>query len=195
MKRWLKPVLTTGLAWLGLAGLTDNIVEWQNWFEVGIMQHWRSVKTWIIAVLLDWVPFRVPSWGIDWLVVGSIHMRAAMLERIKILELKFVRPYETTRSKVAFRVLAAALNTLWLLLFWPLPLGLNVYDFLNEYSREDQKMFSIIRRAKGWERSPYWREDLANAVANDSTRRQIVSSIVLFIPILFVCSTVLYEFG
>lgn len=75
--RFVKLLVATGLAWLGLAGLVDAWLEWQQWFEQGVMQHWRSVKVWIVAVLLDWVPFNIPLWIIDYSVVGMIVVRCA----------------------------------------------------------------------------------------------------------------------
>jgi hypothetical protein len=64
------------LAWLGLAGVSDAIVDWQLWFEHGIMSHWRSTKEWITAVLLWWLPFSLPSWTLDYFLLGGIVARA-----------------------------------------------------------------------------------------------------------------------
>ena len=69
-------VIGTLLAWLGLAGLSDSILEWQTWFEQGIMQHWRSIKEWMIAVVLDWVPFNVKSWMIDYSTISAVVARS-----------------------------------------------------------------------------------------------------------------------
>lgn len=64
------------LSWIGLAGLADNIVEWQQWFEIGIIQHWRFTKAWATETCFYWLPFPIPSWLIDYSVLGSIYIRA-----------------------------------------------------------------------------------------------------------------------
>lgn len=63
------------LSWLGLAGLSDAIVEWKNWFEIGVMTHWRDVKNW----LLQWVPFDIPSWVIDYTLLGLVYLRSVLV--------------------------------------------------------------------------------------------------------------------
>lgn len=56
--------------WLGLAGFADNVVEWKSWFEYGIMEHWRAVKTFIISNYFYWLEFKVADFFIDYVMLG-----------------------------------------------------------------------------------------------------------------------------
>lgn len=71
-----KTFITFALSCLGLSGISDNAVEWKTWYEFGIMQHWRSFKEFTYEALLFWVPFELPNWSIDYLLLGAIFARA-----------------------------------------------------------------------------------------------------------------------
>lgn len=72
----LKLILVLPIAWLGLSGFADNIIEWKAWYEVGVMTHWRSFKDLVSETFLFWVPFSLPSWTIDYLILGIIFARS-----------------------------------------------------------------------------------------------------------------------
>ncbi len=77
--KYLKIICVTVLAWLGLAGLTDNMIEWQSWFEQGIMVHWRSIKAWFSAVVFGWFPWEIPDWFYDYVIIGGLYTRGMTL--------------------------------------------------------------------------------------------------------------------
>lgn len=180
----------TMLTWLGLAGLSDEIVEWQAWFEQGVMQHWRSIKEWVIAILFWWVPFRVPSWLIDYFVVGAIVFRAggavkwnenwrygperALAEYGYIplhWRIEWLMSHTLTLSRFPAHVI--------FVFIWPLAF-----------------LMMIAEAIRGRAFSPK-----ITASANEKRRHMIVWltriiwQFVGFIPVLFACSTVLYKLG
>jgi len=52
--------------WLSVAGIADNIIEWKQWFEVGVMEHWRAVRQYIMS----WLPFEISKFWVDYLLIG-----------------------------------------------------------------------------------------------------------------------------
>ncbi|WP_171633190.1 hypothetical protein [Ruegeria sp. HKCCD6119] len=178
----------TALAWLGLAGLSDGVVEWKSWFEQGVMQHWRSVKEWITAVLLWWVPFRVPSWLIDYLVIAMIVVRTSPVPRWKenwrfgpedaqekYGYIPFTWKLEWAMSQVFIRWPRLAL----LFFSWPILFPLMTVEAIRGRAfAPEVNVDPKERRSKviGWYRRISW-------------------SFISFIPVLFVCSTMLYEHG
>ena len=76
---WWQVFIGLLLGWIGLAGFADNLVVWKEWFDVGIMAHWRALKYLIIDELLFWLPFRVPDWFFDYIVIGLIFGRSYFL--------------------------------------------------------------------------------------------------------------------
>ena len=180
------------LTCLGLAGLSDAIVDWQNWFEQGVMQHWRSVKAWVTAILLWWVPFRVPSWLIDYFVISAIVVRTSpapkwnerwrfgpedALEVYGYIPLTWKLEWLMSHMLTPQRLPA----TLVVFILWPLLLLVAIVEvvrgksFAPEYA---EKTTAIEKRRVtiAWLSRMGW-------------------AFVSFIPVLFVCSTVLYELG
>ncbi|WP_306113279.1 MULTISPECIES: hypothetical protein [unclassified Roseovarius] len=76
MKNFVVQTFLMLLAWIGLSGLADGIVEWREWYEFGVMEHWRIVKAWITDTLLFWVPFNIPDWLVDSTLVGTVLLRS-----------------------------------------------------------------------------------------------------------------------
>ena len=185
---WMRWVIMTLLAWLGLAGLSDNIVEWLDWFEQGVMEHWRSVKEWTIAVLLWWLPFRVPSWAIDYLVISAIVLRASPTPRWNegwdfgpsqareyYGRIPFAWKLEWAMSHVIQRWPRAVL----LFFSWPLFLPFGFIEAIRgrAFANEIEYDASQVRSAMvGWLTKIAWVG-------------------MSFVPVLFVCSTVLYKHG
>lgn len=168
-------LITTALAWLGLAGLSDAIIEWQHWFEQGVFQHWRSVKEWTIAVLLWWVPFKIPSVAIDYLVVGAIVVRA-------IPPRNWAIPDDTHPVSRWFDVFLSNLfldlpQRIFLVLIWPVviinSLAMIILDFPHD---PDEKKPRVRRHYMIWV-------------------RKMGVYFLGFIPFLFAVSTLLYDFG
>lgn len=58
---------STGLQLLGLAGLCDSIVQWNDFVQAGILNHYDQLK----ATLLFWIPPVIRGYPIDYLVVGG----------------------------------------------------------------------------------------------------------------------------
>lgn len=81
----VKWTVVTLLSWLGLAGIADNVLEWQRWFDIGVLQHWTSIKVWVSVVLFSWLPFQIPSWILDYFAAGSVVARATHIDRERIL--------------------------------------------------------------------------------------------------------------
>lgn len=173
-------IVLTLLAWLGLAGVSDNWVEWQNWFEIGIMQHWRSVKEWLIAVVFDRMPFQVQPWMIDWVLVGSIVSRSfhtPMPSNPTGAELDWDLWLEWRIRQIFSRV--------FVVLFWPLYLFAMLV--VTEKNRRE-----LIRDGKLKPRQ-YDHEIYASTYSK--WKLLLFWNFILFIPVLFVCSTWLYKFG
>ena len=66
---------------LGLTGLVENIVIWH-----GFIAEIVSVYTESKAILFGWLPFTIPSWAEDYLIVGlglaTSHIRASFIGTI-----------------------------------------------------------------------------------------------------------------
>lgn len=179
------------LAWLGLAGMSDAIVTWQAWFEQGVMQHWRSLKEWVIAILLWWVPFQVPRWLLDYFLIGAIVMRTSNAPRWnenwlfgpkqaqeEYGYIPFTWKLEWTMSHTftLMRLPAIVLN----FFIWPLTiLGLSVEAIRGEaFSPAIVKVPPSERR-----------------LGMIAWLFRIAWCFISFIPFLFLCSTVLYQHG
>jgi len=61
--------------WLGAAGLSDNIIEWKEWFEIGIMIHWRYVQGFLIDILLSITSIKFPEWSLDYIILSITFFR------------------------------------------------------------------------------------------------------------------------
>ena len=182
--------VTILLAWLGLAGLSDAVVDWQTWFEQGLMQHWRSVKEWVIAIFLWWVPFRVPSWWIDYFVIGTICIRTSNApkwnenwlygpkqaqEEYGYIPLTWKLEWTMSHTFTLSRLPAIVS----IFMIWPIAiLMLSVEAIRGRAFSSVDKMPTNVRR----------REMIAWLL-------RITWCFVCFIPFLFVCSTVLYQHG
>jgi hypothetical protein len=173
---------------LGLAGLSDNIVEWQDWFEQGVMEHWRSVKEWTIAVLLWWLPFRVSSWCIDYFVISAIVLRASPMPRWNegwtfgpsqarehCGRVPFSWKLEWAMSHIIQRVPYRVL----IFFIWPIALPVLSIEALRGRAFAAEVEIDADRRKR----------DIANWLT------KIAWGGISFIPILFVCSNLLYEHG
>ncbi|MEW7009504.1 hypothetical protein [Lentilitoribacter sp. EG35] len=112
-------------SWLGLAGLADNVVEWREWFDAGVIQHWRNAQRWALEHLLFWLPFQLPIWIFDYLTIGIVFGRAfvvAMLEMESEND-EFRIHQRNIREKFEFMVGLVILVFLW-------PLVLMLYGFM-----------------------------------------------------------------
>ena len=195
----LRKIIITALAWLGLAGFADSVVTWQNWFEIGIMQHWRSVKEWVVAILLWWMPFQVPTWIIDYLFIGTI----------------FTRGYSFDLFPVEFSPSPTILEYILTFLAWPVVFLYRIFYDTRRLIREhnelkratslgySEKWRRFLRRHNALDALPDFFDDLKKDEERlERERRQyfsnlsnLVISFIGFIPFLFVTSTLLYEFG
>jgi len=74
------------LSWIGLAGFIDELVVWHDWFEKGVMQHWRAIKLFLIENVFFWLPFRIPEQFFDYLALGAIFGRSYYVFAKKFME-------------------------------------------------------------------------------------------------------------
>jgi hypothetical protein len=173
-KSWFIWLGALFLSWLGLAGLADNIVEWREWFDIGIMEHWRIVKLWLTETLLFWFPYSVPSWVVDYLLLGCVFIRPYLLnttqksaERAgeKMREQKVASYTVTHQSGIPF---------LWVipsLLFWPVVLFDEIKDIcFNHFSGT---------------KSPQ----------SETLFKMVLISVVSFVPVLFVATDLIGTLG
>ena len=173
-------VSTTLLAWLGLAGLMGNLVTWRNWFNQGIMQHWSSAKEWTIAILLDWVPFHIPTSVLDYLMLGAISSSGYVVKGSE----EYHEKYEHVPRLIRFgdevlTFVASIPSRLVIALLWPWFIFNIVYSHLNDYHRTTASVEDVREM----------RRDVRTFA------RKVLWYAISFIPVLFVCSTLLYEFG
>lgn len=183
--RWL---IMTLLAWLGLAGLSDAIVEWQDWFEQDVMEHWRFVKGWVITRLLWWVPFIVPSWFIDYLVISMIVVRTSPIPRwnehwrfgpAEAMETYGYIPFTWKMEWVMSHVFMRFPRLVLLFLMWPIALSLLLIEVITGKTLATDLDLDLRKRRS----------------AMVSWLIGIVWCFVSFIPVLFALSTVLYKHG
>jgi hypothetical protein len=178
----------TIIAWLSLAGLSDGIVDWRIWFEQGVMQHWRSVKEWVIAVLLWWVPFRVPSWLIDYFVLASLVIRTSPMPKwnenwrvgpAEIVEEFGYIPFIWKMEWAISHLFQRWPGVILVFIIWPVCLLFLLIEAIRgkAFAPEVETPPNQMRgRMFGWLSRILW-------------------CFISFVPVLFVVSTVLYEHG
>lgn len=180
---WL---IMTLLAWLGLAGLSDAIVEWQDWFEQDVMEHWRFVKGWVITRLLWWMPFIVPSWFIDYLVISMIVVRTSPIPRWnehwrfgpeEAMETYGYIPFTWKMEWVMSHVFMRFPRLVLLFLMWPIALPWLLIEVIT-----GKMLATDIDLRKRRSAMVIWLIGIAWCF-------------VSFIPVLFALSTVLYKHG
>ncbi|MFG6524513.1 hypothetical protein [Sulfitobacter sp. M23508] len=183
LKSWIVRLGAIFLSWLGLAGFSDNLVEWRDWFDVGVMEHWRAVKFWLTETFLFWIPFNVPSWVIDYCVLGCVFMRPYILHTTKRSgesadELMRKQRLEQVKrgEKVTPYVVQhqSGIPVLWVfasLLFWPVVLIGEIRDYISNSIRGIESPQSI------------------------TIFKITIISIVSFIPILFVATDLIETFA
>jgi hypothetical protein len=122
------------LSWLGFAGFADNMFEWREWFEIGVMEHWRAVKMWITKTVLFWVPFSVPSWVVDYLLLGGVFLRPYTLQTSQKAQANAEKEMRGRRVRSYTTQHRSGLPVIWAiptLLFWPIVLFDEVKDLLS----------------------------------------------------------------
>lgn len=171
---WYIWACTMFLAWLGLAGFADNLLEWREWFEVGIMEHWRAVKFWMTETLLFWIPFDVPSWVVDYLLLGGVFVRPHILQSNQKAEARALD--EMRRQKVKTYVVQrqTGIPLVWIvptLLFWPVVFFDDAKDLISN-------RISGVRNPQ-----------------IEATLKMFLMSIIYFLPLLFVATDVIGTLG
>ncbi|MGD9864519.1 MAG: hypothetical protein AB7S99_15040 [Pseudodonghicola sp.] len=166
----------TAFSWLGLAGLSDNIVEWKEWFDIGVMEHWRIMKHWIAETVLFWVPFQFPDWFIDYLVLGGVFIRPYALN-MNIRAANRVREEMKEKNETRFVVHQHSNHpAIWIVgnfLVWPASLTILLIEYMRNYLSK-QKIPEPQSHA---------------------TVKLIAWSVLSFIPILFVATDLITTFG
>ncbi len=169
-------VIAILLSWLGLAGLADAFVEWKLWFEFGVMNHWRALQAWV----LQYVPFSVPFWVLDYLMLGAIYNRSLLLAISRNFAKEHQGPSsapKTRRGKVVEAILIGLFSLLIGLVLWPLSLVSLCCMALWPNS------FEII--FGGDSNSSTTQRSIDGLLAKDALRN-LIFSIATFIPVLFV---------
>lgn len=188
MKKFLIVIITTSLSWIGLSGLSDGIIEWRDWYEIGVMEHWRSVRTWISGNILFWLPFHIPNWIIDSVLVGNIVLKSCVVAvKMKITPDEFENQNQRDESKqrtadwphilnqIALVLLSLAFLPLVLIgwgIFWPIVLLIVV---LNVIANTFKKKLPVT-----------WRSEIIIASGDPKDVLKSFSlTILLFVPFLF----------
>jgi hypothetical protein len=166
---YIKVFIVTILAWLGLAGLSDNMIEWRDWFETGFMQHWRSIKYWLSYNLFAWIRIELPTWVFDWLLLGVIFTRSIIVADTTARPLYKFKKKEL--AAVAVYVLCGPLTPVLYYFTYRITLGL-----VRQSERQSELEPALLRARNHW-------------------LVVVCFSLLGFIPFVFVCSTLLYEFG
>ncbi len=173
---WYVFLGSTFFSWLGLAGFADHIIEWKEWFDIGIMEHWRILKSWIAEAILFWVPFQVPDWIVDYLVLGGVFIRPYVLN-MNTRKANHVHELMKDKKGESFSVHQHSNHpAIWIIgnfLVWPISLTILVIEYL-------QNRFSKHR---------------ASAPQVDATVKIIAWCVVSFIPILFMASDLIATWG
>jgi hypothetical protein len=153
-------------------------VEWVTWFEVGIMNHWRDVKDW----LLGWLPFFTPWWFIEYFILGSAYARA-----VSVSLLDQVRENLGEESwKREWTEVTILQRTAWTMLSWFIsvltwPIFLTVLPFL--LLPNSHRVWRVLENEK--------------LTKKYFTRisRLFFTSLLCFVPILFVLSDFISRFS
>ncbi|WP_162652128.1 hypothetical protein [Lentilitoribacter sp. Alg239-R112] len=155
------------LSWLGLAGLSDSIVTWQVWFEHGIMQHWRELKQMFIDHLLFWTPWQIPTEILDYLVIGAVFARA-FFTVIWRFEAPDTGNFKTdVREWLNIALLCIGVTFVWPI--FPVVLAAALTGFMGVGIGDKSKIALAVKLIGG--------------------------TFLTFIPVLFVVSTLLSDFG
>lgn len=172
--------LMTILAWLGLSGLVDNMLDWKDWFEFGVMEHWRSAKQWLIAIAFDWLPFRVRPWLIDYMIIGAITFRSMPKSRwTQSAEFRAIQPEWALKADLVLSELFIALPKKFIAaMLWPVII---VNAFLAEIIDYGPDVEAYVVEN--------WRS------GNRLLLLRLIWYTTSFIPFLFLVSELLYEFG
>ncbi|MEM9148598.1 MAG: hypothetical protein AAGC57_20765 [Pseudomonadota bacterium] len=169
---WYMVIIGTLLSWLGLAGLADGIVEWKEWFEVGIFQHYRAVQGWVIDNLLFWFPLGLPEMAIDYCIIGVVFTRSFHFanENRRLRVSRFLGPIQIYSSYWQLSISMLAVFSLWPIILFISTLRA-LLNLLGSFPNEIE--YSI---------------DMTIVVF-------FTSALGLFIPVLFVISDIGYTFG
>lgn len=192
-----KAFSTFALSCLGLSGISDNFVEWKTWYEFGIMQHWRSFKDFTYETFLFWVPFEIPDWSIDYLLLGAIFARAYWSAQSS--EFREILTFGTTKDYEIYQklergeserwahfqiklslILAFVIVLLLLVPLWPLILLLTVHaafagrDLNPKLPLEDGEVEEYMLKMRR-----------LGAPSDYATLKRFMVIIALFFPFLF----------
>lgn len=165
----MRKIITTFFACLGLAGLSENIVEWQAWFQTGILAHWTAFKAAITGLL----PFPIPGFLLDYLAIGALHVQSTFMQ---------VKDWSG-----AFDDDERVLSRHWAYRLFGRIIGLLIFAFiiLAQMLLWPWRMFLLLIYAFDPKASVFIR----------SESRQILGNfgylLLAFVPFLFVCSNLL----
>lgn len=183
------------LSWIGLSGVADGLVEWQNWFNTGWMEHWRALKSYIALNVLYWLPFRVPLWTIDYLTLGLLTLRAVYSGAMELAR----------QTNLQTRFLLSPL--LLSILFWPVFWGYCLLSYLGvvkrnlrgslleKYSQCEGVVCRFVLFPIMMVLCVFAKSMVAIYPARKQVSLFIIYSLLSFIPFLFVVSDVMYTFG
>lgn len=183
------------LSWIGLSGVADGLVEWKDWFEIGWMEHWRALKNYIILIVFSWLPFRVPSWTIDYFTLGLLTLRGVYSG---IIELK---RQKNMQSRYILNPIILAV------LFWPVFWAYCLLSYIGIIKRNLRGHLYRLYRAQNYKiyifllfpvilvLQIFGKSMVAIYPARKQVSLFIIYSVLSFIPFLFVVSDIMYTFG
>ncbi len=149
------------------------------------MEHWRSIKLWITDHLLFWFPFGIPSWLVDYYVIGLVFIRSmfsvAYSGAMQMRMLEMERQPKSLLSNYAFYLfmffnvlIGIPLFILLLLSMWPWLLLVMIFSlFLDDDAPVPHPYNVIVVSAPK-------KKDQANGL------KMFLFSLLSFIPFLFV---------
>ncbi len=138
------------------------------------MEHWRVVKLWITGTFLFWVPYSVPSWVVDYFLLGGVFIRPYALHNTKKSEDRAAEGMREQKVNAYTVKHQAGIPLVWIipsLLFWPVVFFDEVKDFL----------FDRIRGFKNPQ--------------TEATFKMFFISVISFLPLLFVTTDLIGTFG
>ncbi len=160
-------VLGSLVTCMALSGITDQFVEWRDWFEHGFMSHWRNAKIWTVANIFFWFP-SLPLWVLDYLVIGLVFPSSS--------KVMLAHRSPGTKSRYTLRFIRQSISDV---LSWPI-----------------QIPFAIVLNKRLNRRSDY-NEKLSVAAAHMyvNVLALLSCSIMFFIPLLLVATDFQRTFG
>lgn len=172
---WYMIIIGTLLSWLGLAGLADGIVDWREWFEIGIFNHYRAVQGWFIDSIHPYIQIKITAKSLDYFILATILFRSSIhaLWDAPDFQRKGERQYQSIKEKFYLVVILIIYAAFWPFIVTYMMIMMVVGPFIRGRDAEFDFTVSSIREVI----------------------KMFARKLLLFIPVLFVISDIGYTFG